>query len=392
MKKTLTLFIGVFLIAGSSFAQITIEKSNFEREASFSDEYRLPTVTGTYDLYSGPDTSWDFSGVDQDNAEDKSLEHFDATSDPVFTDALNKYNGYSSFYGYLIPSTFYEAIDDNGWYLTGMTSRDTAYSISDITGGANDSLGFSAMEQIYDGRLNYIKFPMTYESFWNEERTEYMDLWLNFAAVGLNHAKGNRKRAVSQTREIIGYGKIRIPDDLNMPSDLFDVLLMDVQITYVDSFFLNGAPASETLLGGLGVSQGMKTTLHSYIYYTAGFASPVLSISLNENNEAIGWTYRYRAPEFAAVSDMDANLVQSSPNPVKAGAEITISSLNAGDLEGISILDIQGKSVYNYTTLPSSNSDFNLLIPGSLDAGIYFISITGKNNQVIGYQKIVVTP
>ncbi|MFK7906488.1 MAG: hypothetical protein AB8B69_15260, partial [Chitinophagales bacterium] len=274
---------------------VVINREDFPRGGSFT-EIGYFVETDILDAPSeGIDQVWDYSFLTPDSL--VTQVYTDASNDPDFSNALNYISGAVSFNAFPIPSNKYEAIDEEGWYDKGRTTKDVSYSITAISGGTDDVLRFPDSVIPYGGRLNRLDFPVAYGKAWTQSQIENTEFELTVAAFGLNGVPGVNVRTVTESRSVVGEGKLIIPSEDGSPGLPIDALLLKIENTLIDSVFLGGAPAPAALLNAFGLTQGAVTVRAvRYIFYTPGFSSNVLNV-----NPSTG-TFFYR-PQATATAE-----------------------------------------------------------------------------------------
>lgn len=386
MKK-ITTFCMV-LIATVSVAQVTIDESSFPRESSFTDVTLEGVPTGVLLPSEGPGQVWDYSSLmSQDSIV---TDYFDATNDANIPNALNYRERDLIFQVFPIPSNSYEGIDSLGWYELGRTTVGVKYSVSSITGSSGDTLSFPAENQVFEGRNDQLIFPVTYQSSWQPQYKEYTDFELTVTNFGLNNAPGYLKRINSDSREMVGYGKLIIPKYDGSPSDSLDVLLLKVVRTAVDSFYLNGAEAPAVLLGAFGLSQGAFASDSFYVFYKPNFAAPVLNINLGSSGQVSTVFYRPQAAESTvSVPEIRSTASKCFPNPATAGQTVQIQSTEElSKASRISIYDMQGRIIFNLPVENISDNNYQIKIPENIAPGLYMLNLETQTGNKISSSKI----
>lgn len=394
MKLTLLQLIVFFftcLLAFQVQGQVTINQSDFPREASFIDSLHFTNQTGIAVPTEGPNQVWNYSTLQA--GEFRSFEHFDATADPVYTASLNYFQNDLTFQGFLIESKTYEAIDPVGFFEDGRSITDVTHSITAITGGPNDVLHFIGENQFYSsaGLIDEISFPLTYEKTWTNSRNELINFQLTVAAYGLNQVPGNRRRFKTQTSTVVGHGSLTIPKSDGSPSVPVDALLVKVERTNVDSFFLGGAPAPQALLNAFGLVQGTVDVAVFYNFYTPGFAGRVLDIGMSDTGTAEDAFYRSQAVNdlTAAINELDLAVAQGFPNPVSAGQELTVTLETPIGSGYVSFTDLAGRQVFQ-TAFAAVGNQFQVDIPAATEKGLYFYQVLNQKGIPIGLGKLQV--
>ncbi len=301
-----------------SQSSVVINREDFPREASFTETaYRVET-----DIFDAPsqgtDQVWDYSFLTPDELSTRT--YFDATDDSDFPDALNYSNIEADFAGnFPITVKLYEAIDENRYYYIGEKTEEATYPLTAISGGVDDILQFPAIVNTFTGP-DILQFPLTYEREWTQNGIGKTSFELTVAAFGLNATPGENVRYVTESREVVGEGKLIIPTEDGSPSIPMDALLLKIDKTYTDSLFVGGAPAPAPLLAAFGLTQGNTTTSPTrYVFYTPGFGSHVLNVNPASGN------FFYK-PQAAATSTEPINISHNRvcDVPTEGQSQVTV--------------------------------------------------------------------
>jgi len=391
--KNKNLLFPLALIAMSfsleSQAQISITQSNFPRPASFIDSFQFTNQAGIKSPTEGADQVWDYSSL-----KSSSLfvnQFLDASTNTNFANSLNYTSEDLSFQGLPVPSDRYEAIDKDGWYYLGRSIQDVIYSLATITGDANDSLHFIENNDKFDGRINLLKFPMTYGDNWSESRNEFMNFELTVSGFGINKTPGFDKKHVTDVRKVVGYGKLTIPNADGSASLPMDALLIKSTQTIIDSFYLGGAPAPKPIMDAFGLTQGSSSTTSFYIFYKADYGFPVLNVNLDENNNTTGAAYRTKASEpTSSVNSFTLTASTTYPNPIEAGQLLNIQIQSPLNTATISIYSIEGRLVSTQNNINGNAGNFQMEIPKNLAQGLYMIQMEDNMGNPISKGKLLV--
>lgn len=392
MKMTKLLIPILLFSMGSGFqseAQVTITESNFPRLGNFIDTLYFTSQAGIASPSEGPSQVWDYSSLQAPLM--SSLQFFDANADTNFVNALNFSSAPLAFQSFPIESNLYEAIDSNGWYQIGRTMEDVTYSLAAISGGSNDSIHFIGGAKPFDGRINTIQFPMTYQDQWNQNHDRVVDYVLNIAAYGMVDAPGSLKENTSENREVVGYGKLTVPQQNGLPSSPMDVLLLKVNRTTVDSFFLGGQPAPAPMLAAFGLTQGSITVENYYVFYKPDFGSAVLSINLNDSNEVKNATYRI-TPVDTSTSIHDFEIVDSRsfPNPVESGQLFNIQMKTPLKNGSVSFFSLDGRLIDKINLNGRFEHKVQVNIPKNFPQGLYLFQVEDEFDSPIMKGKVFI--
>ena len=391
MNRTILPFLFFLFSFGiTAHTQVIIDQSNFPRPAGFVDTFALDFSFQTLPS-EGPDQVWDYSALQRDDT--RSRTYTDATDDAQFSDALNYNESFLSFQGLPIPRLAYDGVDESGYYQVGSAISEIGHSITAISGGANDTLRFLGEKTAFEGRIDYLQFPVTYEKQWTGSNIERINLELTVGAFGLDKTPGQLKREETQHREVVGYGKLVIPQADGTPSAPTPVLLIKVEETYVDSFFLGGAPAPAAILGAFGLTQGVSinSSLTHYLFYRPGFGSPLLSMAIFPEQGLISMVFRSEGAEMTtSIDEIRWSALKSFPNPVRAGHSMVIQTKNPTPIGYFQLSDLSGRIVHQQSFEAPTNRQFSIQIPANTNPGLYFYHLFGQHSEPIGRGKLQV--
>lgn len=387
---TLTLF---FALCSTAFGQVTITYENFPREVAFIDSVYSSILPQAYPLPTeGADQLWDYSNIAGTNLFE--FEYLDASSETDFPNAFNKRNLTLFFQGFEIAGTLFDSLDEDGWYEMGRRTEAVAHSITTLTGGANDTLFFPFNIDLFGERADFLEFPATYQSSWTGTYVETTPFELTVAGFGLQNTPGEQLRTITDSREIVGYGKLIIPDDNDDPSNEMDVLLIKSEVSIVDSFFLMGNPAPPALLGAFNVSQGQTSSSSAYLFYMPNYGKPVMRVAVNANGtEPSNIAFRKDATRTTStptsLNEVSLNnKLGVYPNPVSTGQSVTVNFNTLVDNAEITLTDITGRTVHKNTiNTPSEHTRLN--IP-ELSSGVYILNVSAQNGTLVKSSKILV--
>lgn len=385
-----TVFTSILtLCALPLLAQVTIDQSNFPATAGYTDAFSLGGTAGVVAPSVGASQTWDYSALVETGQ--VNIVRIDATSDPIFVDALNHLESNRSIQGLLIPSHVYTAVDANGYYEYGRSFSDTTYSITPVSGGVNDSLNFPDGNHVFqfdNGRPEYLGFPATYQSSWTGTRIEPMNFNLTVAAFGLNNTPAQQVRRVTDTREVVGYGTLVIPLPNGDPSAPMEVLLIESTVSSIDSFFLAGSPMPEPLMSAFGLTQGATASSSAFLFFMPDFHSPLLRFGMDGQSIASIGYRPVGATVPTGISSVELENVSIYPNPVAAGTSLTINLGEAGKaVSAIELIDVTGRLVV-YQNLQSTNASLD--IPASLVSGVYSVILRDSEAAPLKTSRIVV--
>jgi hypothetical protein len=372
------LFIICLLLSLSGAAQVGITAVDFPRAAGFTDSVYLADV-GTYVAPAeGPDQTWDYSALTAGTLNTRVFT--DARADVNIPGAHNSREFDLSFQGFPIASTAYEGLDENGWFEVGRTISEAAYSITAITGGPTDTLRFLGANEIFDGRINAVKFPLAYGDEWEGSETRREHFLLSVAAFGLNRTPGVRQRTGMEERSIVGHGMLTLPTVDGENLQPVRCLLLKVKRTTVDSTFLGGAPAPSALLSAFGLTQGATTTDSFYVFYTPGLGAACFSWGTLDNTVAFFRVQPARQPATGTRNEAPLRAMVY-PNPVTAGQEVNFQTDRPVPAGEVILLDAMGHEVSRIALRPGV--EFSLRIPAHCPAGFYVYQVRSQAGGIM---------
>lgn len=368
-------------------AQVTIDQSNFPRQANLTDNYIWTETSGLAIPTEGTGQTWDYSGLV--TASSGTSVWIDASGDQDYPTALHYMDADLAFQAFGIRAREYDAVDEEGWYSQGRLLFDTTHSITLISGGPDDVLHFPGQVQAYEGRADFITFPASYNTIWESSYAEYTQFNLTVAGFGLSNAQGLQKRIISQKRTVVGEGTLIQPDAQGNPSGPIDALLVKVEErTVVDSFFLGGQLAPPALLAAFGLTQGEVIEQNDrYLFFVPGYGNVSVVVNLNASGGIASCAYRPDVAGLAtSLADASASeVIRAFPNPVEAGA-----TLHLGLAEGMTaaeLIDMTGRAVHS--ALVTGNGTVGRVdIPSTITPGIYTLITRHAATGVASTQKV----
>ena len=379
------LFLLCLLLSLFASAQVGITAADFPRAAGFTDSiYRTPV--GTYVAPSeGPNQDWDYSALVEDSLFQNAWT--DARMDANIPGAYNSRKNDLTFQGFPISSTSYEGLDEEGWFEVGRTITEAAYSITALTGGLSDTLRFLGANEIYEGRIDRVKFPLAYGDEWQGSETHREAFLLSIAAFGLNRTPGFRQRTNNEERSIVGHGMLTLPAVDGETLQPVRALLLKVKATMIDSTFLGGAPAPPALLAAFGLVQGAITTDSFYVFYTPGLGAPFFSWGTLDNTDAFFRVQPARQPATGTRNQV-LSTAMVYPNPVASGQQITFQTERPVSAGEVVLLNAVGLQISR--TVVSGGTVFSLDIPAHCPAGIYVYQVRNQAKGITHAGKLLV--
>ncbi|SFT87849.1 Por secretion system C-terminal sorting domain-containing protein [Lishizhenia tianjinensis] len=375
--KTTLLFSNAVIFAMSSLtltAQTTITEANYQRTGTFSHTFGRDQSAVVLPA-TGSNQSWDYTSL----AEETSVthDHTAVSGDPVFTNANNSSVWYYTFQGMSYSANHYEGLNASAWTVEGRKIFGEGYSITAVTGGADDSLVFLDYDDLYTSPHVQLEFPASFGNTWSSNYERSTPYRLTVVGSGVVNAPGEVREFRSVSSEVVGDGTLFIPLSTGGPAPARDVILVKEIITEIDSVFLNGSPAPTTLLSAFGLVQGTVTVTTSYSFYTPDLSSkllyilePVGSLSINRAE------YSKDADNLSIDAFSNQMELQVFPNPSNG-----VFTLDLGEryYNGeVKIFDVSGKMVYHSSF--ECTQEFQVQFAGI--PGVYLLEVsTAEGNQ-----------
>ena len=301
MKQLLLSTLCVFTLSLTMTAQITIRRADYAVTSSpttlDSSRYKALTRAGAVVPTFGNNQTWDYTNLKDSTTTVltdyyRPVASFGATPTAFSTATLaNNYN--SVFQVFQYPSRSYERIDADGYVELGSATNGAKFSITAISGGATDTIFFPAGIYAYSPPHPLVKFPITANSAWNLTSKVSVDFQLSVAAFGLAKTPGQRTTTIVSQDTVVGWGTLKMKNPAGGAASSFVVLLERKNETYIDSFFIGGAPAPAQLLGAFGLVQGSRTVYSTqYSFRGIGFSEPAMQMYVSVTTGAISYISR----------------------------------------------------------------------------------------------------
>jgi methionine-rich copper-binding protein CopC len=286
----------------------------------------------------------------------------------------------------------YYAITSTGAYVVGIHVPAQNYGIGALTGNNADTL------YILDNVINYapspdrtvFTFPTTAGSSVNVNQRHVVNMQLSVSSASLNRTPMQQAFYLNRTDSIVGWGTLKLPAHAGFNSNI-PVLQDKVYQYFIDSFYLGGSPAPQTITGPFGITQGQTTgSVHRMAFYRAGEFNYQMFINFSDAAYSmVAAAYvDDNLPVATGISDLTADSWSAAyPNPmhgetfdIHIDAATTVSAVIQSDLSGRTISEIatNNKSgiVHVQTEKPLSD-------------GLYLYRLIDADGHVISTGRIV---
>ena len=151
----------------------------------------------------------------------------------------------------------------------------------------------------------------------------------------------------------------------------------------MDSFFINGDPASSPILSGLGLVQGQVTTTYEQNYYRAEEVTPLANVRFSDSTYATpvrATTHAQRLVK-VGVADVSSNSeVNIYPNPV-CDRQVVVSLPGLAGAWSYQLIDAGGRLVAD-AALTVSGNKAQIALPKSVTAGMYIVKLSNNGKQI----------
>ncbi len=185
------------------------------------------------------------------------------------------------------------------------------------------------------------------------------------------------------TDTIVGEGFMSVPTSAG-PSDLIEVLMVKEVTAYLDSFFLDGAPAPNSLLGAFGLTQGARDTITNYLFYREGSSFPLAMMGVSNDETTLNFIWVDNDPALLMANEpgqTPESAVELFPSVFSPGQSFSLVIHEPRyDSYRFAMVDLQGRAVIeqDIQTVTGRKNVFQFN-PGAIQPGIYFYRVTAKS-------------
>jgi|GEM_PF-2406063 len=397
--KTLPLVLSVAcsIFASSATAQITIEKSDYpiDNAEGYRRSYaRIENPSSFVTPSGGANMLWNYRGTTGSFLADF---NYYTSSDPFFNGSFHYEAGRVELSVFGVPTDFHHRFDANGYTEFAKEQHDSTMSLTDITGKAGDNIHFTADKQLYNGEVDRIQFPIAYQQNWSDQSIRTTPFELTIQDYGINQVSGYHKAISSLENEVIGYGKL-LMSYKGANSDTMEVLLQKSVLIGIDSFFLGGAPAPESLLQALGLVQGSAVKIVTYSFYRKGWGDLLLEFRTDSETPGAtpyGMNYSVYGIEYplSVYNPKATNAsIRMFPNPSAAGSSLHMEwNESIQEAASYTIIDLQGKVLATCMDQSTDANSAEIRLPSQMPKGIYFVQAKNASGAVLFQKKLVIS-
>lgn len=225
----------------------------------------------------GEDQIWDLKIYEVSNpARLTSRDNLLVPSGTSFTSADFIRTQSSTFISAFTYNEFYE-ISEEGYYTIG-----SKINVATADLGNGTTLTTLGIEAPYNPKGLIFKFPMNYGDVTEQEGMLSENYSLTAPAFGLSNASVERKITIPTKSEVVGWGKLLLPQEGIMDST--EVLLVKNTITNTLNYFLNESTAPKSLLDALNLIEGSSSTFIYYYFVSKEFGTIASSVFAVDSN------------------------------------------------------------------------------------------------------------
>lgn len=394
MKQIFTSITLIFIALQLS-AQITIERSDYTRE--FDDTVVRITADNPEAFTTpeaGEDMLWDYSGISFPIANAGMLASLVESSAPEMPDAnivLAGTNTGAFLPGLTFEVTNYEVLDEEGYRHLGQSHLPIDYPIGAITGTATDSINFLYVLNDFTDPTVYVEFPMTYGSADVNHYNYNNDLLITATPFGLDHTPGNIQFQYAQELTVNGWGNVSITNPLDGEIVEIEVLMVKELTIEVDSAFLGGGPAPQSLLNNFGIIQGAVDTIRvNYEFWAKGLDNPLMRINVLADGTYNGFLNAGAATLVSTSEKILDQLIPIavSPNPSSGDFRMNFIKDNTADWT-LEVHNFIGQVVHHQTIRGGQGTVNQEVSIQTKSPGTHVYLIRNEVGTVVGAGKIL---
>jgi len=372
------LLVCALLAFSLSRAQITLDSMSYPDSEIGTDSLKVTTVGSLFPSFAPAASGiWDL-GIITDSV-------------AVFFDyrILGSYPSWFadsnifSFAGYAYQGNEQKSVSDIGLIRHGISIKLSAYSLTSLTAGLNDSLIIPQQTISYSAPHTIIAFPATAGSYWSSTYQSDLNFQLTYLAGGDTSSPGIVRTYTVEKDSVTGWGDMRVKDAGGSPSMYLHVLQVQTMIVRTDSFFLKGAPFSTTMETFFGVHQGHKDTTYEQNYYRPLEVTPLAKVEFRDaayTQPFRATTHVQRLQNVGVAEAKGERKIKVYPNPA-GGRSIFIELPNLPGAWQYELTDVSGRTV-STGDIKELNSVATIRFPGQIRSGSYWLTLFNGPNKV----------
>lgn len=206
---------------------------------------------------------------------------------------------------------------------------------------------------------------------------------IDLSARGRYTCPGFRRTYTSESDSVTGWGKLRVKDASGNPSPYLNVLQVQSMTITTDSFFLKGAPFTNTMLTFFNVTQGQKDTIYEQNYYRLGEVTPLAEVRFRDAAFTLPIFARTHVQRLQNVSVPGVAKIEGMhifPNPVTGRQFCLELTEPVGTYTDFRIYNTVGTAICS-GKMPGAARQVTINIPQDAPAGVYYLWIQGAGGK-----------
>jgi hypothetical protein len=214
---------------------------------------RFDQAKFTTALTEGENQTWDFSSYKANGVTPSTTNYLAPQANTIFKSATHALRYTSKVLNLDLVLTDHYEISATGLYDVGSQIEQKSIPL-----GGGIVLSSVGNESAWTPKRLIYKFPMVYKDSYSNESNMKESFRLTAPPFNLNNAPTDRVGKVKKQIQIVGWGKLILPNDANVATN--DVLLVKTTASFTYNYLLGGATAPTALTGALGLTEGETTT------------------------------------------------------------------------------------------------------------------------------------
>lgn len=385
------LLLSIFLAPFVNFIQaqsLIIDRQNFNFEIK-NDTSQIAETANVAIPKQGFNVNWDYSML---KSKSEYVQEYYSPTNPAFLNSRMT----TPYLGDILANTTYYIFDDYrtidtlGYYLTGAHIPKQYFSLTNITGGKDDSLIIDDQNDVYSTPKYFIKFPAKFEDVVVCNNIGLLNMQLSIVGEGLSNAPFKRKRYMTQIDSVIGLGTINLPTKNSSKSNPTPTLLFKRTGIIIDSFYINNQPASPALLSALNFTQGTIYNSNRFVFWRENSRTPLLIINTSPDYQKATYViYDSRKLFNLGLETLvnEESQIALFPNPTN-GNSTTMNLLKSNEKPWtLRIYNTLGQLINNQTIQGIGQIQVEVKIPEA--KGLYIVSVVSENGIELASEKII---
>lgn len=377
--------LAMLFIVASANAQVKLDYKNYLVAPNIIYSYQAANGGVTVPV-AGTNKVWDYSTLV--NMVNTVAESYVPETNSAFSTGRRQ-RIFSEYFGAGFYATAYEHSNSTtaAYTVNGQHIKRAAYSLGSITGNTSDSLIVPTQTIFYSGNKLAAPYPVYYPASWLYTYSYSINLQISLASQGLNHSSLVFTTSVSDQRDIVGWGNMRIPT-VNGLSNYIACLMQKSNRTQVDSFYVNNVPANAAVLTVLGFTQGQTTHKYIYSFKRPGIEQDLITFFMTNSTYTVVDKVLYDRKRFDLYCNNDnchAKMCLNGSTNVclaystnAANNALLLNNACFGECEALRLADENTAREIGSVQPNPSNNQFTLLVNDNTKAEINIVDFSGR--------------